>query len=305
MHTLTNTRRDTLIIAPQYRTGAIASLAANPQRQARLLHSSQYLFATDYGTNKVDRWKVLKRPDGSRPSPWYKAVSEPQGLAASNGSLLVANTDASNVLDVDASGKLTHTFRDPREFPVNVATAGKKLYVANIFTTSFGPGDVVFYNGRADLEPSGSLKNSTFYQVIGIAVDYAGDVFVNNNTQDFAGAEVVEFAGGTGKGSILANINVSVAGGLAIDPKTQDLLVVDQSSATVSVYAPPYTGSAIKQYSFPAVIEVALDASSSNLYCSNPNGYIDVYQYPSGSFEGSYADIYEPIGVAVQPPAGS
>lgn len=304
VHTLTNARRDSVIIAPQYRTEAIGSLAANARRGVHPLHSLRYVFATDYGTNKVDRWRMLKRPDGSKPSPWYKAVSEPQGLADANGSLLIANTDASNILEVDAVGKLTRTFRDPREFPVNLATAKDKLYVANIFTRSFGPGDVVFYDGGAD-RPSGSLKNSTFYQVIGIAVDRAGDVFVNNNTQDFAGGEVVEYAGGTGKGSILTNIIVNVAGGLAIDPKSQDLLVVDQSSATVSVYAPPYTGSAVRQYSFPAVIEVALDATGSNLYCSNPNGYIDVYQYPSGSFEGSYADVYEPIGVAVQPPAGS
>jgi hypothetical protein len=305
-----NGRPDANVIAPPHRHSMALPLPPAVRRGLRARHVSGYIFATDYARNKVDRWKTISQPDGSEPSRWYSEVSEPQGLGEADGSLWIANTNASNILELDAAGKLSKTLKDPREFPVNLAlTRKKKLYVANIFSTSFGAGNVAYYanDDGTDLKPTGLLSNSTFYQVIGIAVDGAGDVFVNNNTQDFAGGEVVEFKGGRGNGTVLTNIAVEVAGGLAIDPKTKDLLVVDQgadrSGATVSVYAAPYTGSAIKTYLFPEIVDIALDANSSNIYCANVNGYVDVYGYPSGSFEGSYADVLEPIGVAVQPAA--
>jgi hypothetical protein len=302
---LTSARPDSSVIAPEYRYQTPVALL--PIARPRSKHVPGYVFATDYTINSVDRWKILNPPDGSSPRKWYTLVSEPQGLAASNDSLWIANTNASNILELNSAGKLTKTLMDRREFPVNLALArSNRLYVANIFNASFAAGNVVYYDSP-DRKPTGSLRNSTFYQVIGIAVDGAGDVFVNNNTQDFAGGEVIEFPGGSGSGTALTNIAVQVAGGLAIDPKTQDLLVVDQgtgaSGASVSVYAPPYTGSAIKTYSFHESVDIALDKNGSNLYCANVNGYIDVYGYPSGSFLGSYADIFEPIGVAVQPAA--
>lgn len=301
-------RLDTLIVAPQYRGGAARTLDWLDSQATPATHQHGYVFTTDYERSRVDRWKILNTPHGSAPSKWYSVQTEPQGVGESSGSLWIANTNASDILALDSSGKLTRRLRDPGEFPVNVAlTSKKQLYIANIFTKSFGAGDVAYYANydHAGSKPTGSLRNDTFYQVIGIAADSTGDVFVSNNQQDFSQGEVVEFAAGSGSGTVLSNVLVSVAGGLAIDPKTQDLLVVDQSGskAHISVYAPPYTGSAIKNYSVQQAVDITLDAKGANLYCANTSGFIDVYGYPSGSFEGSYAHVVEPIGVAVQPPS--
>jgi hypothetical protein len=304
---LSGLQRDAIVVAPEYRGRAVPSLGGELAAAALPASRTQYLFSTDYARDRVDRWKILNQPDGSSPSKWYKALSSPEGLAAANGALWIANTGASDILSVDAAGKLAGTLNDPHEFPVNLTAApNKTLYVANVFTTSFKAGDVVYYTnyGTASSKPSGTLRNSSFFQVIGIAADSAGDVFVSNNTQEFAGGEVVEFPGGSGTGTVLTNVAVSVAGGLAIDPKTQDLLVVDQSASNgaISVYAPPYTGGAIATYDHSQFIDITLDAKGRNLYCADSDGYVDVYGYPSGSFEGAYARVDEPIGVAVQPP---
>src|SRR6202042_2808960 len=79
---------NTLIIAPQNRPTATLSLGSDVQPAVRNL-GSQYLFASDYGRNRIDRWKILGRPDGSAPAKWYSAVSEAQGLAVMRGSLWV------------------------------------------------------------------------------------------------------------------------------------------------------------------------------------------------------------------------
>ncbi len=175
--------------------------------------------------------------------------------------------------------------------------------MANIFSfPSLGAGSISIY-AHGSLTPTATLTSPSFFQVIGVKVDRSGDVFVNNNRKFFAHGQVLEFKAGSSTGKVLKNIAVKIAGGLAIDRTTQDLLVVDQGAKAVTVYAPPYTGSPKATYPVPnggSAVDVTLDNNASHLYFANFFGTVDVVSYPSGKFLGSYTAGSEPTGIALQ-----
>jgi hypothetical protein len=298
---------DTLAIAPQYRHSTTpfhrllkAVVDMNPN--SRTVFDSDPEGFSSSGPGFLESAPITSPPSGNI-NPFFFGVSNPGGILLVKKDLYVANTVASNVLVLE-SASVKRTLDDPGEFPSSVAVSRDgTLYAANIFNTSLAAGNISVYP-KGSNSPTATLTSPTFFQVIGVAADGAGDVFANNNQSFFKGGQVIEFPGGTGTGTILKNIHVHIAGGLKIDPTTQDLLVVDQGNTTVKVYAPPYTGHAKASYPVPlggSAVDVAFDATSSNLYFADVFGTIDVISYPAGAYLGSYTGGVEPIGVAVQP----
>ena len=245
----------------------------------------------------------ITNPPGGNINPFFFGVSVPGGLLLVKDDLYVANAGGNNILLV-RSGVIFDTLADPGQDPSSIAVSRKgTFYVANIFNQQLGPGSISVY-AKGSKTPTSMLTSPTFSQVIGIAVNGAGDVFANNNQGFFSGGQVIEFPGGTGTGQVLTNIHVKTAGGLKIDPITQDLLVVDQHARKVRVYAPPYTGRPKASYPVPnggSAVDVTFDRASSLLYFADVFGTIDVISYPDGAFLGSYTGGVQPIGIAVQP----
>jgi hypothetical protein len=297
-------------IAPQFR------LAPRPA-QNNLLHSAAEMrmnrvrantvFASDFegssSTGFIESAPIAKPPGGAL-NPFFFGVEGPGGLAVDKGDLYIANSGESNILQLHL-GNVTRTLDDSGEAPSDVTVSHGTVYVANIFSfPSLGAGSISIY-ARGSLTPTSTLTSPSFFQVIGVKVDRAGDVFVNNNRKFFARGQVLEFKAGSSKGKALKNISVKIAGGLAIDPTTQDLLVVDQDAKAVSVYASPYTGNAKATYPVPnggSCVDVTLDKNASHLYFANVFGTIDVVSYPAGKFLGSYTAGSEPTGITLGRP---
>lgn len=297
-------------IAPQFRP------AARPQHD-NILHRAAGLkadrarantvFASDFegssSTGFIESAPITKPPGGAL-SPFFFGVDGPGGLAVDKGDLYIANSGASNILQLHL-GSVTRTLDDSGEAPSDVTVSHGTVYVANIFTfPSLGPGSISIY-AHGSLVPTSTLSSASFFQVIGVKVNRAGDVFVNNNRRFFARGQVLEFKAGSSTGKVLKNIAVKIAGGLAMDPTTQDLLVVDQDAKAVTVYAPPYTGSAKATYPFPnggSSVDVTLDNNASHLYFANVFGTIDVVSYPRGKFLGSYTAGSDPTGIVLARP---
>lgn len=305
----THMKLDAQILAPQFRHAARSPFHMIPPMSAEKKAKAQLVFDGDSGYNSfvsgILSAAITSPPSGSLALYYNTGVSEIQGLANAGKTLYAANTGDSNILVLDKTGALKTTLSDSGQYPANVAVGKKKtVYVANIFNTSFGPGSISVYTKGAT-SPTSTLSYSNFFQVIGVAVDAAGDVFASNDTGDFSGGEVVEFPAGSSTGTVLSNIHISIAGGLAVDP-SGNLAVVDQGTTSVSIYAPPYTGSATATYSVPnggSAVGVTFDKAGANLYFADVFGTIDVDSYPGGTYEGSYTGGVEPIGVAVRPSA--
>jgi hypothetical protein len=297
-------------IAPQFRL-------APRSAQNDLLHHvagikalrarANTVFASDFegssSTGFIESAPITKPPGGTL-NPFFFGVEGPGGLAVFKGDLYIADSGESNILQLHR-GSVTKTLDDSGEAPSDVTVSHGTVYVANIFSfPSLGPGSISIYT-NGSLTPTSTLTSRSFFQVIGVKVDTAGDLFVNNNRKFFARGQVLEFKAGSSTGSVLRNIPVKIAGGLAIDPTTQDLLVVDQDAKAVTVYAPPYTGSAKATYPVPnggSSVDVTLDNNASHLYFANVFGTIDVVSYPAGKFLGSYTAGSEPTGIALGPP---
>ena len=295
-------------IAPQFRLAARPSHGnlAHPAAGTKTDRArANTVFVSDFegpsGSGFIESAPIAKPPGGSL-RPFFFGVDGPGGLAVDNGDLYIANSGASNVLQLHL-GSVTRTLDDSGEAPSDVTVSHGTVYVANIFTfPSLEAGSISVYE-HGSITPTATLSSPSFFQVIGVKVDGGGDVFVNNNRKFFSRGQVIEFKAGSSRGKVLKNIAVKIAGGLAIDPTTQDLLVVDQGAKAVAVYARPYTGSAKATYPFPnggSSVDVTLDTNASHLYFANVFGTIDVTSYPAGKFLGSYTAGNEPTGIALQ-----
>ncbi|MGA7355741.1 MAG: NHL repeat-containing protein [Candidatus Cybelea sp.] len=171
--------------------------------------------------------------------------SEPQGLALdAAGNLYVADTSNSRIQVYAAGFKGTPTtINDPGEFPASVTIDSKgNLGVANILTTSDGPGSVSFFNNGGTLLTT--LSNANFAKVIFDAFDDKGNLYIDgtNASGAFVAGEVV--GGVSGKAiTILATGNsVGYPGGIAISSRHK-IVLDDQQNLTIFTYNAPVKGS--------------------------------------------------------------
>jgi NHL repeat len=171
--------------------------------------------------------------------------SQPQGLALDTaGNLYVADTSNSRIQVYAAGYKGTPTtIPDPGEAPASVTIDRKgNLGVANIVTTSNGPGSVSFFNKGGTLLTT--LSNANFAKVFFDAFDDKGNLYIDgtNASGAFVAGEIV--GGVRGKAiSILATGNsVGFPGGIAIS-STGKIGLDDQENITIFTYNAPVKGS--------------------------------------------------------------
>lgn len=175
----------------------------------------------------------------------------------------------------------TFTYNSGLTDPVDVAadTAGN-VYAANYNQGSNGA--VVEY-AQGSNTPINSCTMSG--GVEGVAIDGAGDVFVDQGIS-FSTGSIVEFVGGLSgcNGTTLSISGLNFPGGMVID-KRDDLVVCDQNGAKVDVIPPPYTtitSTLGSGYTDP--FHVTINRANKVAYVADFFGAaVDVLNYPSGS----------------------
>jgi len=199
--------------------------------------------------------------------------------------------------------------------PADIAFGTKDEYVSYILGL---PNGSTYLNGSIDVfadkktAPSANLTNPNIVESLGIAVDDKNDIFWSGLSAIGSGtSSVVEFAGGKGKGKLLALTGFGEIVGLDMD-KDQDLVAADAENTTLDIWKPPYKGKPTSTIALQgSPIDVKLDKANKNVYVSDvANSTIDVYTYPEGKYEYSISNGFtatgsEPIqviGVAVSLP---
>jgi hypothetical protein len=171
--------------------------------------------------------------------------SEPQGLALDTaGNLYVADTNNSRI-QVYAAGfkSAPTTINDSGEFPASVAVDSKgNLGVANLFTTSDGPGSVSFFNKNGTLLTT--LSNAEFGKVFFDAFDDKGNLYLDgtNASGAFVAGEVVGGVKGNAITVLTTGNSVGFPGGIAVS-LTGKIALDDQENLAIYTYNAPVKGS--------------------------------------------------------------
>jgi len=193
----------------------------------------------------------------------------------------------------EAAAKLTETTGEPAD--IAFATTGTR-YVMDI---------VIFpamTNGQIEIYPKGKTSPTSTLQLpgeqvgtgasqglgLGVATDAKNNVYatyINKN----GGSDITEFAGGKGSGKILQTGSGTFYEGMTFDGSGNLVVATDTSSgATIDVFKPPFTGTPKTFAAQGSVVDLKLDPAGANLYVGDAtNNTIDVYKYPSGTYEYS------------------
>lgn len=244
----------------------------------------------------LEYWPIQTGGSDS-PQPLSKplGIGQPYALVANGNVVAIANYSPAEIVTYDVRKKTKKTLADPFGGPVDIAI-GKNatIYATNLTNVA------VFPPGSS--QPS-ELTCSYITSGIAIAVDNEGDVFVNGyGPNGFMG--VAEYPAGSQK-CIVPHLRkeLGYAGGVGVDPKTDDLIVVDDPDLCAGgiegrmvIYPKPYR----QRTSIRRILNAQycagtfrLDATSSHIFVSDAtvsDGYplIDWETYPGAKFEGTY-----------------
>ena len=216
-------------------------------------------------------------------------------LAANGDVVVLANDSPSEIVTYDVQSRKAHTTADPFGEVVDVAV-GKDgtAYALDVNNVAVYP--------PGSSQPS-ELTCSYVNDDVAIAVDNESDVFVNGyGPGGFMG--VVEFPAGS---KTCAKVPVrqerGYAGGIGIDPKNDDLIVVDNPDLCAGglegimlVYPKPYGHTIARKKNLNANYcagTFRLDATSTTIFVSDATisaGFplIDQRSYPGAADEGTY-----------------
>lgn len=248
-----------------------------------------------------------------------------------------------NDVAVDSAG----TLWVPGVLPTNLKQGVILTYTKNTCTeaktelkeTGGQPADIVFAttgtryvmdivsfpkmtNGQIEVYPKGKSSPTSTMQLpgelvgkgllrglaLGIAIDTKNNLYVTYLNKNY-GSDITVFTGGKGPGKILqSSSNGVIYEGLTFDSKGNLLVATDSLGATVNVFAPPYNGTPTSFEAQGSAIDLKLDTANANLYVGDASyNTLDVYKYPSGTYE--YSIVVTTIipndavveGVAVDP----
>jgi sugar lactone lactonase YvrE len=257
--------------------GSTAGLAALPQTAARSGAAGR-IYSSSYGTNAVEYFDKGTGPNNPVAGSLTGTFEAPQDMTVdSSGNLYVANGNAQNVLVYapGASAPAT-TLSAPDGFPDDVVVAPNgTVYAANLWGTAGNPGTIEVYSKGAT-SPTSVLRYQGFSEVVGVALDHNGNVFVSFNQNHETFGAVEEFRNGN---PISTKIKVGTAGGIGFDPYGH-MLLIDRKSSTLNVYD---AGSTKPKYKLPlpgAPIYFKIGWNKKMLYVANfASGEIDAYDY--------------------------
>jgi hypothetical protein len=266
--------------------------------------SHPMLIAMNNVTQTLEFWPIDPK-GGRRPTRLAKppGLASAGGMAANGTHIAIADTNGTNVIVYDLAKHTEKILADPEGYPADVAIdSGGSIYVNTLSFSGQGSYSVLWY--RPDAVYPQVLKCRFLSGPAYIAVDNEGDIFLNENAQHFAG--VVEIPRGPSGPDpahcfrLRLKVESLYAGGVAIDPKTDDLVVSDTgdcaggNGGTMTIYPKPYrreTGTShVIGGGCPA--NLRLDATSTIAFFSDAfegsASYVAQRTYPGGTTLGSY-----------------
>jgi hypothetical protein len=194
--------------------------------------------------------------------------------------------------------------------PQDPVVDGSILYLTNLANT-FGPPKIYIFSlapAVGNHRPLRMLSHPSVATAVGVAVDSHHNLFWAAASQNFNGGFVIEFMNGQMPGRLLpaTKTGTDYPGGVMVD-HADNLLLIDQNTSSVLVFAPPYTNRPFKTISLKGqALYCALGVSQGRLYCMDVEyGSVDVYTYPGGDYDYSYNNGMEAqsaIGIAIQAP---
>ena len=226
-------------------------------------------------------------------------INNVYALAANGNVVIIANYDPAEIVTYDVKSQVEKTMADPYGGPVDVAVAkGGSIYALNLANVA------VYKNGS-----SNASELSCGYINLGeaIAIDNEGNVYVDGyGPQNFMG--VVEYpAGSTSCVKLHLRKQLGYIGGVGVDPRTDDLIVVDDPDLCAGglegrmiIYPRPF----LQRTSVRRVLGATycagtfrLDARSKEILYDDATvsaGFplIDQARFPSGKSEGLYEEGY-------------
>jgi hypothetical protein len=189
-------------------------------------------------------------------------------------------------------GKFGVTLADPNGEPADIAWAANGTrYVSDIVSNGSNAGDISVYPKGAT-SPSGTLTNSNVFLSIGVAVDTKGNVYQSYFTSlSGTSGGVIEFPKGKMPAKKLTNVSatVTIPGTVMLD-KNDNMIITDQSTEMLYVYAPPYTKAPTA--SFPLQgdsVQCSLNQAATNIACADASlNEVDVYAWPAGTYQYTF-----------------
>jgi hypothetical protein len=206
-----------------------------------------------------------------------------------------------------ARAKLTETTGEPAD--IAFTTTGI-IYVMDIVNFP------AMTNGQIEIYPKGKTKPTSTLQLpgeligtgssqglgLGIATDSRNNVYatyLNTNS----GTDITVFTGGKGAGKILQNVSGTNYEGMTFDARGNLVVAADSGAgAHIDVFKPPFTGAPTSFAAMGSVVDLKLDPAGANLYVGDAtNNTLDVYKYPSGTYEYSIVvTTVRPNGAVVE-----
>lgn len=258
------------------------------------------LVAVDLDRGALVYWPT-KKGSSQKPIRFTKSLGLTQSYAiAANGNVLaIANYDPAEIVIYDVGRKTLSTLSDTYGAPLDVALDKD----ANVYAMNYGTVEVFKFGTYG-----GTYELSCPYvdRDVAVAVDSAGAVYVNGyGPGSFEG--VIEYPPGSSGPERCIKLQLRPeegrVGGVAIDPKNNDLIVVDNpgqcggsKAGRMTIYPRPYRARRFRRVALDAQYcggIFRLDKDSAHIYLfdaagSSGSSLIDVRDYPSGSGAGDY-----------------
>ncbi len=253
----------------------------------------------------VLKYYPIKPHGGGRPQRIGKIphLSRAAGMVANGDELAIASQRPPGVVLYNVTTQAQSTLADPYGTPLDIAIdTNANLFVLNARDND--QGNVTMYRANS----SKAIELDCRYIGLGeaIAIDNEGDIFVNGYQQSFAG--VVEIPNGPrgpqpGKCRRLdLRAEKGYAAGVAVDPKSDDLIVVDDpdrcaggQEGRMTIYPKPYARNTAHTVDLKGncVGQTRLDANSRIVFAfdetvSGGISYLLQRGYPGGRKMGSY-----------------
>jgi hypothetical protein len=188
------------------------------------------------------------------------------------------------VYDENCEGGSLYFIPDTDGQPAGIAfnPLGKAFVLNSSGTGGPGTGANIDVIPPHKMAPSSDLLEPNAYIAVGVALDSNKNVYMSWVDNNRVG-HVDEFVGGQNP-PVTLPMAVGYVGGVEIDA-AGNLLLVDQTTGTIDVYAPPYGSSptaTILLGSFS--LECRLDSLQTHIYCADyTQGSVDVYRYSSAN----------------------
>jgi DNA-binding beta-propeller fold protein YncE len=275
---------------------------------AAIRESKIEIFVSDAENNVVNIYNTSGKLLGQ-----IVGLSEPQGLASDGkANLYIADTANSRIqIYAPPYNKKPTTLGDPGEYPSGVAVTynGEFVAVANILSTTGGPGDIlIFKKGKAGFKIVSSALARPYF----CAFDAKGNLYVDG--ENSAGQVVIgEIANATKGGKKFETLRytgaaISFPGGIVATTRDK-IAILDQEASTIYTFNQPVKGSLGSPIATTVltgasdIVTFAFTASNKDLWGADAGTTgVAEFAYPaSGNAIKSFSEGGEPIGVALVP----